>query len=105
MDIDKITNMILAIGTTATAIGVAVNIVMTQLQNRTMKKIETNTNGMGERAEKSAAVAAEAVATLEITTENLKRRDPNATIIRKAEEVVAKAKQNDSSTSMTIPHN
>ena len=57
--------------------------------------VKKQTNGITERAEKSAADAAEAKAVLQVTAEKLKKYDPNSTVLKKAEEIIEKKKQSD----------
>ncbi len=55
--------------------------------------VEKQTNGITERLEAKTAALAESSAVLEVTTEKLKKFDKDATVIKKAEEVIAKQKQ------------
>ncbi len=102
------------LGGTLAAIGVLWNIIQNRSQAKEAKadlkaavkttgdKIDVvqviaedtklQTNGITERLEKSTAEKAEAVTTLEITADKLKQYDPKATVLHKANEVVAKAK-------------
>lgn len=55
-----------------------------------LETVVTQTNGITERAERSAAEAAEAKALLEVAIEKLKQVDPESAVLRKAETLIGK---------------